>query len=80
MESFALPFPMNLSWRSPMDSESRFLALEIMCRQQAQTADEESKYWLAEAEEWSQLRLSSAQRQAAKCADAVVVQFTPVSD
>ncbi len=63
-----------------MDSESRFLALEIMCLQQARTAEEESKYWLAEAEEWSQLRLSCAQRQAEQGANGGLAQSIPVNE
>jgi hypothetical protein len=58
-----------------MDSEIRFLALEVMCRDRARIADEASNYWLAEAEEWSQFRRSRTQREAATCADAGVAQF-----
>ena len=63
-----------------MDSESRFLALEIMCLQQARTAEEEAKYWFAEAEEWSQLRLACAQRQAEQNASTGLAQFIPVDE
>ena len=45
-----------------MDSESRFYALEVMCRERARLADKESNYWLAEAEEWARLRLSCHKR------------------
>ena len=45
-----------------MDSKSRFYALEVMCRERARLADKESNYWLAEAEEWAQLRRSCHKR------------------
>jgi hypothetical protein len=41
-----------------MDSKSRFYALEVMCRERAAVAKKDLEYWLAEAEEWAQLRLS----------------------
>jgi hypothetical protein len=46
-----------------MYSKKQFAALEAMCREQAALAREEMeyalmKYWLAEAEEWKQLRQS----------------------
>jgi hypothetical protein len=41
-----------------MNSESRFYALEVMCRERAAVARREFEYWLAEAEEWAQLKLS----------------------
>jgi hypothetical protein len=41
-----------------MDSKRRFSNLEVMCRELARLADNESNYWLAEAEEWAQLGLS----------------------
>jgi hypothetical protein len=44
-----------------MDSKSRFYALEVMCRERARLADQESNYWLAEAEEWARLRQSCKQ-------------------
>jgi hypothetical protein len=47
-----------------MDSKSRFYALEIMSRERAAVAKKDLEYWLAEAEEWAQLRLS-CNRQAA---------------
>ena len=45
----------------PMYSKKQFTALEAMCREQAALARNEMeyslmKYWLAEAEEWKQLR------------------------
>jgi hypothetical protein len=44
-----------------MYSKEQFTALEVMCRQQAALARSQMeyllmKYWLAEAEEWKQLR------------------------
>jgi len=33
-------------------------ALEVMCRERAVLAKREMEYWLAEAEEWKQLRKS----------------------
>ena len=49
----------------PMYSKKQFAALEAMCREQAALARNEMeyslmKYWLAEAEEWKQLRQSDA--------------------
>jgi uncharacterized protein YdaU (DUF1376 family) len=46
-----------------MYSRKQFTALETMCREQAALAKSEMeyslmKYWLAEAEEWKQLRQS----------------------
>ena len=46
-----------------MYSKKQFAALEAMCREQAALAGYEMeyslmKYWLAEAEEWRQLRQS----------------------
>jgi hypothetical protein len=46
-----------------MYSRKQFAALEAMCREQAARARKEMeyslmKYWLAEAEEWKQLRES----------------------
>jgi hypothetical protein len=48
-----------------MYSKKQFTALEAMCREQAALARSEMeyslmKYWLAEAEEWKQLRQSDA--------------------
>jgi hypothetical protein len=45
-----------------MNSESRFYALEVMCRARAAVARKEFEYWLAEAEEWAQLKLSCIAR------------------
>jgi uncharacterized protein YdaU (DUF1376 family) len=47
-----------------MYSKKQFAALERMCRERAALARTEmdyslTKYWLAEAEEWKQLRLSA---------------------
>ena len=39
-----------------MNSQEQFLAFEFMCRARASLAKEEMEYWLAEAEEWKQLR------------------------
>jgi hypothetical protein len=38
-----------------MYSKSQFYALEVMCRQRAAVARKEMKYWLNEAEEWTQV-------------------------
>jgi hypothetical protein len=54
-----------------MDSKSRFYALEVMCRERARAADKESSYWLAEAEEWAQLRKAGDQQRT-----TVTRQFT----
>ena len=48
-----------------MYSKKQFTALEGMCREQASLARNEMeyslmKYWLAEAEEWKQLRQSDS--------------------
>src|SRR5260221_577816 len=45
-----------------MNSESRFYALEVMCRERAAVARREFEYWLAGAEEWAQLKLSCRQQ------------------
>jgi hypothetical protein len=52
----------HLATEHSMDSQSRFYALEVMCRERARLADKESNYWLAEAEEWAELRLSCHKR------------------
>jgi hypothetical protein len=39
-----------------MNSKDQFAALEVMCRERAALAKKEMEYWLAEAEEWKQLR------------------------
>jgi hypothetical protein len=41
-----------------MDSKQQFAALEFMCRERAALAKKEMEYWLAEAEEWRELRES----------------------
>lgn len=41
-----------------MYSENQFFALEVMCRERAAIAQKEQEYWLAEAEEWAQIRQS----------------------
>jgi hypothetical protein len=43
---------------SSMNSKDQFAALEGMCRERAALAKKETEYWLAEAEEWKQLRKS----------------------
>jgi hypothetical protein len=48
-----------------MNSESRFYALEVMCRERAAVARKEFEYWLAEAEEWAELKLSCSRQGAA---------------
>jgi hypothetical protein len=48
-----------------MNSESRFYALEVMCRARAAVARKEFEYWLAEAEEWAQLKLTCSRQGAA---------------
>ena len=39
-----------------MNSQEQFAAFEFMCRARAALARKEMEYWLAEAEEWKQLR------------------------
>ena len=39
-----------------MDSQEQFAAFEFMCRARASLAEKEMEYWLAEAEQWKQLR------------------------
>lgn len=46
-----------------MYSKSQFYDLEVMCRERAAAARNEMEYWLTEAEEWAQLRLSCNQQQ-----------------
>jgi hypothetical protein len=41
-----------------MNSKDQFAALEVMRRERAALARREMEYWLAEAEEWKQLRES----------------------
>jgi hypothetical protein len=40
-----------------MYSKSQFYSLGVMCRERAAAATKERDYWLAEAEEWAQVRL-----------------------
>ena len=40
-----------------MYSKSQFYSLEVMCRERAAAATKERDYWLAEAEEWAEVRL-----------------------
>jgi hypothetical protein len=61
-----------------MDSESRFYALEVMCRERARLADRESNYWLAEAEEWARLRRSCQKRGAGPANSGEPTQATEV--
>jgi hypothetical protein len=44
-----------------MGSKSQFYALEVMCRERAAVAKKDLEYWLTEAEEWAQLRVSCNQ-------------------
>jgi hypothetical protein len=46
-----------------MYSKSQFYDLEVVCRERAAAARKEMEYWLAEAEEWSQVRLSCNHQQ-----------------
>ena len=39
-----------------MNSQEQFAAFEFTCRARAALARKEMEYWLAEAEEWNQLR------------------------
>ncbi len=39
-----------------MNSQEQFAAFEFMCRARASLADKEMEYWLADAEQWKQLR------------------------
>ena len=41
------------------NSRNRFASLEAMCRERAALAKQEMNYWLAEANEWKQLRKAS---------------------
>jgi hypothetical protein len=41
-----------------MYSNSQFYSLEVMCRERAAAATKETDYWLAEADEWAQVRLA----------------------
>jgi hypothetical protein len=42
-----------------MNSKDQFASFEFMCRARATLAKKEMEYWLAEAEEWKQLRESA---------------------
>jgi len=44
------------------NSNSQFLALEVMCCGRAAAPRKEMEYWLSEAEEWAQLRKAKPQR------------------
>jgi hypothetical protein len=66
-----------------MYSRKQFAALEAMCREQAALARKEMqyslmKYWLAEAEEWKQLRQSAPKRIAYRSSDLAKSQQTKV--
>ena len=39
-----------------MNAQDQFAAFEFMCRARASLAEKEMEYWLAEAEQWKQLR------------------------
>ena len=39
-----------------MDARTRYAALEAACREQARGAQNEVRYWLNEADEWSRLK------------------------
>ena len=39
-----------------MDARTRYAALEAACREQARGAENEVRYWLNEADEWSRLK------------------------
>jgi hypothetical protein len=45
-------------WGSPTSSKDQIAALGVMSRERAALAKKEMEYWLAEAEEWKQLRES----------------------
>jgi hypothetical protein len=44
-----------------MNARMRFAALEIACREQARTAQNEATYWLCEADEWARLKEKTAE-------------------
>jgi hypothetical protein len=46
-----------------MYSKNQFYDLEVMCRERAAAARNETEYWLTEAEEWARFRLSCNQQQ-----------------
>jgi hypothetical protein len=45
-----------LFWGILVNSHEQFAAFEYMCRARAALAKKEMEYWLAEAEEWKQIR------------------------
>jgi hypothetical protein len=45
-----------LFWGILVNSHEQFAAFEYMCRARAALAKNEMEYWLAEAEEWKQIR------------------------
>ena len=53
----------------PMNPKRQFYALEVMCRERAAIAKKDFEYWLTEAEEWEQLRLSRGDEPAASSSD-----------
>jgi hypothetical protein len=68
-----------------MYSRKQFTTLEAMCREQAALARNEMeyslmKYWLAEAEEWKQLRQSDPfkERIANRSSDLAVSNYVKV--
>ena len=50
------PTSLRLLWGSFMYSKEQFTAFELMCLGRAEVAKKEMEYWLAEAEQWKQLR------------------------
>jgi hypothetical protein len=43
-------------WGILVNSHEQFAGFEFMCRARAALAKKEMEYWLAEAEEWKQIR------------------------
>jgi hypothetical protein len=43
-------------WRVLLNSQDQFAGYEYMCRARPALARKEMEYWLAEAEEWKQIR------------------------
>lgn len=39
-----------------MKPTTRFLELELLCRERARVVEQETNYWLAEADEWARFR------------------------
>jgi hypothetical protein len=65
-----------------MYSTDEFASLENMCRELATLAKKEmdyllTEYWLAEAEEWKQLKDSTAKREAVMAIEAAVLPLLP---